>query len=49
MFLILDTLLYRGMQSIYASVLPYIAVNLIVIGLVLAWPDLVLFLPRNLR
>lgn len=37
------------MQSIYASVLPYIAVNLIVIGLVLAWPDLVLFLPRNLR
>ncbi len=37
------------MQSIYASVLPYIAVNLIVIGLVLAWPDLVLYLPRNLR
>ncbi len=37
------------MQSIYASVLPYIAVNLIVIGVVLAWPDLVLFLPRNLR
>lgn len=37
------------MQSIYASVVPYIIVNLIVIGIVLAWPDIALFLPRNVR